>query len=189
MYPILLNLKNKRVLVIGGGKIAERKVSRLLLAEADISLISPTITEFLQKLVEEKKIVHQKRKFKKGDLENTFLLIAATNDKGVNRQIYLEAERKKILVNAVDMPDYCNFFVPSIVDRGDLLVSISTHGKSPAFAKLLRKKLEEYLPKELSKEVRRLGELREGQKDKNPRERKETAHQEAKQILNSYFKP
>jgi len=188
MYPILLKLKNKKILVVGGGKIAERKVIRLLKAEANIFLTSPDITDELQKFVDEKKIVYNKREFIKGDLKNTFLVIAATNNKKVNYLIFRESEKNGILVNVVDEPDYCNFYVPSIIDRGDFLVAISTKGKSPAFARILRKKLEEYLPDELSKKVALLGDLREEQKGKTPRERKIIAKQQAQKILDFYFK-
>src|SRR5680860_308129 len=116
MYPILLKLKNKKILVVGGGKIAERKVIRLLKAEANVLLVSPEITDSLQKFVDEKIIVHNKRKFIKEDLKNAFLVIAATNDKKVNHLIFRESEKNGILVNVVDEPDHCNFYVPSIVD-------------------------------------------------------------------------
>ena len=188
MYPVLLKLKNKKVLVAGGGKVAERKVIRLLMAEADIVLTSPDVTDGLQKLMDEKKILYNKRKFIKGDLKNAFLVIAATNDKEVNHLIFRESEKNGILVNIADEPEYCNFYVPSIVDRGDLLVAVSTQGKSPAFARILRKKLEEYLPDELSKEVALLGELREKEKNKNPEERKKIAKQYAQRIADLYFK-
>ncbi len=188
MYPILLNLKNKKVLVIGGGRIAERKVLRLLMAGADIFLTSPSITDYLQELVDEKKLIHIKRKFIKDDLKNIFLVIAATNDEKVNHLVFSEAEKNGILVNAADDPDCCSFYVPSIIDRGDLLVAISTHGKSPAFAKLLRKKLEKYLPEELAKEVAGLGDLRERQKSKSQKEREKLAKQDAERIFDLYFK-
>ncbi len=187
MYPILLKLKNKKILVVGGGKIAERKVIRLLKAEADISLTSPDITDGLQKFVDEKKLVYNNRKFIKDDLKNVFLVIAATNDKEVNHLIFRESEKNGILVNVVDEPDYCNFYVPSIIDRGDLSVSISTKGRSPAFARILRKKLEEYLPGELSKEVTLLGDLREEQKSKKASERKIMAKRQAQKIIDLYF--
>ena len=187
MYPISIKLKNKKVVVIGGGKIAERKVIRLLKAGANIFLTSPEITDGLQKSVDGKKIAYNKRKFIKDDLKNAFLVIAATNDKKVNHLIFRESEKNGILVNVVDEPDYCNFYVPSIIDRGDLLVAISTEGKSPAFARILRKKLEEYLPGELSKEVALLGDLREKQKSKNARERRMMAKRQAQKILDLYF--
>lgn len=187
MYPISLKLKNKKILVVGGGKIAERKVIRLLKAEANIFLTSPDLTDGLQKFVDENKLVYNKRKFIKSDLKNVFLVIAATNNKKINHLIFCESEKNGILVNVVDEPDYCNFYVPSIVDRGDLMVAISTNGKSPAFARLLRKKLEEYLPNELSKKVTLLGDLREEQKSKNAKERKEIAERNAQKILDLYF--
>ena len=188
MYPISLKLKNKKILVVGGGKIAERKIIRLLKAEASIFLISPDITDGLQKFVDENKLVYSKRKFIKADLKNVFLVIAATNDKKVNHLIFRESENIGILVNVIDEPNYCNFYVPSIVDRGDLLVAISTNGKSPAFARMLGKKLDEYLPNELSKKITLLGDLREEQKSKNARERKKTAKQNAQKIIDFYFK-
>ena len=116
MYPILLKLKNKKILVVGGGKIAERKIIRLLKAEANISLISPEITDGLQKFVDEKKLAYNKRKFIKNDLKNVFLVIAATNDREVNHLIFRESEKNGILINVIDDPDYCNFYVTGIID-------------------------------------------------------------------------
>lgn len=188
MYPISLKLKNKNILVIGGGKIAERKVIRLLKSDANIFLISPDITDKLQQFVDEKKIIFNKRKFIKSDLKNVFLAIAATNDKEVNHLIFHESEKNGILVNVVDEPAYCNFYVPSIIDRGDLLISVSTRGRSPSFARMLRKKLENYIPAGLAKEVAILGDLRQGQKNKSAMERKESAKQEAQKIIDIYFK-
>lgn len=157
-YPAFINLRNKKTVVIGGGDIAERKVLSLLRSEADVTIISPVITKRLQKKVSEGRIFHINRKYKKGDLKNFFLVIAATNDRKVNESIAKEA---KCLVNVVDTPELCNFIVPSVVKRGHLTIAISTSGISPAMSRTIRKELEENYKKEFEKFLKSLQFIRE----------------------------
>lgn len=141
-YPINLYLKNKKCLIVGGGSVAERKVLTLLEYEASIELISPKITPVLAKLVHDKSICYIDRRYKKGDVKGAMLVIVATNDALLNKQIASEAEDRNCLINVVDCPALCNFIVPSIVRRGDLQISIGTDGTCPALAKRIRKDLE-----------------------------------------------
>ncbi len=138
-YPTFLNLHHKRCFIVGGGKIGERKARKLLEAGASLTIISPDLTPALELLKREKKLTHIKRRYKKGDLKDAFLVIAATSDESLNREISFHAPG---LVNVVDMPGLCNFIVPSIVRRGDLTIAISTSGVSPSLAKSIRKELE-----------------------------------------------
>lgn len=144
-YPAFINLRNKKTAVIGGGKIAERKVLSLLQAEADVTVISPLITKRLEKKVFEGKISHINREYRRGDLKNYFLVIAATNKREVNERIAREA---KCLINVVDTPELCNFIVPSVVKRGHLTIAISTSGISPAMSRTIRKEIEGHYKKE-----------------------------------------
>jgi len=145
LYPIYVKLKNKVCVVVGGGSIAFRKIQALLRAEADVTLISPELNNDLLNLVDQSKINYLNRKFQQGDLDNAFLVVAATNDSSVNLQIWNEANTRNILINVVDVPSLCNFYVPSVVRDGDLALAISTNGKAPYLSKLLRLKFENYL--------------------------------------------
>ena len=138
-YPAFLNLQEKKAVVVGGGKVAERKVLTLLKAGADVTVVSPLLTSRLRKLKEAKRIRHISRTYRFGDLKDSFLVIAATDSPAVNTKVAGEAPS---LLNVVDVPFECNFIAPSIVKRGPLVFAISTSGTSPAFAKTVRKEIE-----------------------------------------------
>ncbi|PKL52525.1 MAG: siroheme synthase [Nitrospira bacterium HGW-Nitrospira-1] len=138
-YPAFLNLQGKKVVVVGGGKVAERKALTLRKAGADVTVISPLLTGRLRKEKEAKRIRHISRAYRPGDLKDSFLVIAATDSPEVNTKV---AEDAPGLLNVVDMPSECNFIAPSIVKRGPLVFAISTGGTSPAFAKAVRKEIE-----------------------------------------------
>lgn len=138
-YPAFLNLKGKKAVVVGGGRIAERKVLTLIKAGADVSVISPRLTERLRKQKESGRMRHIPRAYRPGDLKDSFLVIAATDSSDVNSRVAVEAP---CLLNVVDVPVECNFITPSIVERGPLVFAISTGGTSPALAKAVRKELE-----------------------------------------------
>lgn len=141
-YPIFLDIKGRPCVVIGGGKVAERKVLSLLDAGAKVLVISPRVTSTLKRLVAKRKITHCPKTYESGDLKGFSLAYSATNNKTVNLKVYEEAKREGVILNVVDAPELCNFIVPSIVERGDLLIAISTSGKSPAMAKRIRERLE-----------------------------------------------
>ena len=141
-YPILLELGGKKVLVVGGGRVAQRKIETLLEYGALIFIISRELTPNLKRLVEDKKITRLGTDFREQDLDEAFLVIAATDDKRLNHKISESAQKRGQLINAVDQPVDCNYIVPSIVKKGDLLIAISTSGKSPALAKKIREKLD-----------------------------------------------
>ncbi len=129
----------KNCVVVGGGKVAERKIAGLLGAGANVTVISPVITDAIEKHKKNGKIKHIKRDYKKGDLKSAFLVIAATSDEGINSRVSGDAP---FLVNVVDRPGLANFIVPSVVSRGPMTIAISTSGASPAMAKAVRKELE-----------------------------------------------
>ncbi|QOY35617.1 NAD(P)-binding protein [Anaerobacillus isosaccharinicus] len=133
-YPISLNLKNKQVVIVGGGFIAERKLRKLLEAEADITVISPEINAGIQRFVTEGQVKWKKKCFSEEDLSKAFLIVAATNVQHVNRQVS-EACNEQQLINIVDDPARSNFIVPSTLRRGKLVISVSTGGASPGLAK------------------------------------------------------
>lgn len=141
-YPINLYLKNRKCVVVGGGVVAERKVLTLLEYEADIVLVSPKITSILAKLVQNKSISHIDRVYQQGDIKGAMLVIVATDNTPLNKRITSEAQEENCLINVVDVPDLCNFIVPSIVRRGDLQITIGTNGVCPSLSKKIRKELE-----------------------------------------------
>ncbi|RPI38563.1 MAG: bifunctional precorrin-2 dehydrogenase/sirohydrochlorin ferrochelatase [Nitrospiraceae bacterium] len=138
-YPAFLNLEGKKAVVIGGGKVAERKVLTLLRAGAKVTVVSPALTKRLLKEKEAKRIRHISRVYRQGDLKGCFLAIAATDSPEVNTKVAGDAPG---LLNVVDVPSECNFIAPSVVRRGPLVFAISTGGTSPAFAKTIRKEIE-----------------------------------------------
>ena len=141
-YPVFLNLTGRRCVIIGGGQIAEGKISKLLDSGAKIIVISPDATQGIRGFAERGQIELDLRKYQEGDLQGAFLAIAATNDRVVNQEIFEEAEKQGILLNAVDDMPRCTFIAPSIVERGPVTVAISTGGASPALARKLREKME-----------------------------------------------
>ena len=159
-YPAYIDIKGKRCLVVGGGKVAERKVKLLLKCDAMVSVVSPELISRLKELNSKGKIKFFKGEFKEKYLKDMFLVIGATDNSEVNLKIYKAASKKNILVNIVDSPEICNFIVPSIVERGDLIIAIYTGGKSPALSKKLRKELEDRYGFEYSKFLNTMGSLR-----------------------------
>lgn len=146
-YPAFLNLKGKKATVIGGGRVAERKTQTLIKAGASVTVISPTLTQELKKLSDQKRLTHIKRDYKKGDIKNAFLVIAATSSLQTNTEIARDANS---LLNVVDTPSEGNFIAPSIVRRGALTIAISTEGASPALSKAIRKELEKLYGQEFA---------------------------------------
>jgi len=143
-YPIFLDLRGKRSVVIGGGKVAERKVLGLLEAGASVVVVSPELTKRLKREKEKGRITHIPSRYKRQYLKGASLIIAATDCTEENKKISLDAGT--IPVNVVDTPELCSFIVPSIVRRGPLTIAISTSGSSPALAKEIRLELERLYP-------------------------------------------
>ncbi|MGB9497362.1 MAG: bifunctional precorrin-2 dehydrogenase/sirohydrochlorin ferrochelatase [Dissulfuribacterales bacterium] len=160
-YPLFLDLKNKKVVVVGGGSVAERKVQGLLSAGAHVRLVSPETTGTLGEMASNGLIDYVPRSFIPGDLDKAWLVIAATDDTDVQKTVYEKALSKRVFCNVVDQPELCSFIVPSVVRRGDLCLSISTGGRSPALAQRLRRELEQSLDPFYGDYVSLLGELRQ----------------------------
>ncbi|RKX73234.1 MAG: bifunctional precorrin-2 dehydrogenase/sirohydrochlorin ferrochelatase [Spirochaetes bacterium] len=160
LYPVFLNLEGKSCTVIGGGRVAERKVRALVDSGAVVKVIAPEVSEGMELLGCEKEIAFLKREYRQGDLEGAFLVIAATNCRDTNASVYKEAEERGIPVNIVDSPEHSSFYVPSVLRRGDLCIAISTSGVLPYFAKKLRVYLEEKFYPEIALDIERLAVLR-----------------------------
>lgn len=160
-YTICLtDLAQRLCIVVGGGKVASRKVIGLLEAGAAVTVISPVLDDTIQHAASQEQIRWIARPYQEGDLAGAFLVIAATDDAPVNHAVFAEAELRHILVNVVDDPQHSNFILPAQVRRGDLRIAISTGGASPALARRLREKLEADFGPEYTLLVQLLDELR-----------------------------
>jgi siroheme synthase-like protein len=137
-YIACLKLTGRRCVVVGGGDVGLEKVEGLLACNGSVTLIAPDAVPQLRDLASEGSIEWVQREYEAGDLEATFIAIAATNDTDVNIGVYEDAERRAMLVNVVDVPPLCNFILPAIVRTGPLAIAISTAGASPALAKRIK---------------------------------------------------
>jgi precorrin-2 dehydrogenase/sirohydrochlorin ferrochelatase len=161
-YPVFLQLEGMTALVVGGGGVARRKVETLLAFGAKVSIVSRELAPELKRLIDNGEI-----RFLGAEMEDRFfddvsLVIAATDDAGLNHQVSEGARSRGLLVNAVDQPADCTFIVPSIVRKGDLMIAISTSGKSPALSKKIRKRLEAQFGDEYADFLSLMGGLRKG---------------------------
>jgi len=168
--PVCLKLDGVPVLLVGGGVVAERKARLLSLAGARITVVAPTITADLQVMIAESGGVWQQALYQESDLHGKRLVVAATSDKVVNQQVYGDATRLYIQVNVVDSPELCSFIFPSIVDRNPLLIAISSSGRSPVLARILRRKIEAMVPGKYGRVAEFAGRFRQLVKDAIPKE-------------------
>lgn len=160
LFPVNLNLRGRKCLVVGGGRVAERKVRSLLLSGAKIWIVSPELTEGLKKLVEEGAIHLIDRQYATEDLQDCFLVISAVDNPSVNARVADDCFARNIPINAVDDPDRCSFTVPSVLRRGSLCIAISTDGKSPLLSRRIREKLESSFGPEYAEFLDLMGEIR-----------------------------
>ena len=168
-YPIVLvDLENTPCAVIGGGEVAARKVDALRQAGARPVVISPALCEPLRRQVDAGEIDAVEREYRAGDLAGVRLVIAATDDPHTNEAVWREARAAGCLVNVVDDPARCNFYVPATVRRGALTVSVSTEGRSPLLARRIREALEAELDPAYEAYVDLLGELRPAVQEQIP---------------------
>jgi siroheme synthase-like protein len=159
-YPILLNIQGKKCVVVGGGKVALRKVKMLLDCGADVTVVSPKPHLGMAKLSEKKAIHLIHRDYKIGDLMNATLAVASTDVREVNRKAADEAKKAGVLVNVADDPERSDFIVPSFFRRGNLTVAVSTGGVSPALSKKIRTRLEQDFGEEYALLLSLIGEVR-----------------------------
>lgn len=159
-YPVNLDIRDQFCLVVGGGAVGTRKVKTLLDCGAAVTVVSLEATPALYALAGENRIFLKQRPYQTSDLDGVFLVIGATDNKDLNRTIYLDARKLGKLCNIADQPDLCNFILPAIIERGDLIIAISTSGKSPAFARQLRKQLSEQFGPEYAEFLKLMGAVR-----------------------------
>ncbi|MGO9057986.1 MAG: bifunctional precorrin-2 dehydrogenase/sirohydrochlorin ferrochelatase [Candidatus Binataceae bacterium] len=147
--PIFLQVEGRPCLVVGGGEVARRKVETLLDGGAAVTVISPELTSALARQADAGRISIERRAYRDGDMAGYHLVYAATGDWELQRRLFEEARRLNILINVADSPEFCSFIVPSVLRRGRLQVAISTAGASPATARVLRERMEQWLGDEL----------------------------------------
>ncbi len=159
-YPIAVDLQDKKVVVVGGGAVAKRKIDALLQCGADVYIISRELKPGLRRLLEEGKVKLIGRRLIKAYLKGAFLIIASTDDSALNHNVSALAKKMGIPVNVVDRPADSDFIVPSVIRRGDLLIAVSTSGKSPALAKRIRERLGRQFGNEYKDFLTMMGRLR-----------------------------
>jgi precorrin-2 dehydrogenase/sirohydrochlorin ferrochelatase len=142
LYPIHLNLAGRRCVVVGGGRVAERKVRGLLDAGASAVVVAPEATDGLRALAADGALVWEKSRYERGHLDGAFLVFAATDDRAVNARVAADANAAGILVNCADAPEDGSFITPALVRRGDLALTVTTSGGSPTLAAVVRERLE-----------------------------------------------
>jgi precorrin-2 dehydrogenase/sirohydrochlorin ferrochelatase len=147
-------------LVVGGGRVGARKVETLNQCGAVVTVVSPEVSPVISHLAAEKRILLERRTYRSSDVDGMFLVIGATDDEMLNRQINSDAERRRLLCNIADRPEICNFILPAVVRRGNFMLTISTAGKSPAFAKHIRQCLEAQFGPEYGALLELMGAIR-----------------------------
>lgn len=160
MYPINLFLDDKPCLVIGGGTVAAGKIKGLLAAHGNVTVIAPHFCRAVLSYGTHAQVTLKERPYEKGDEEGYFLVLCCSDDSAVNERAAKEALSRKQLVNVCDCPSQSNWATPSVIRRGDLLLTISTNGKSPALSRKIRQRLEKEFPSEYGEQLNGLGELR-----------------------------
>src|SRR5579864_6008172 len=160
LFPMFLKLAGRQCLVVGAGKVGEPKIGGLLDTGAHIRVVAREATDVVREWAHAGKIDLELRPFTPSDLDGAFLAIVATSSRSLNEFVYHEAQRRGVLCNVVDVPDYCDFFYPAVVRRGDLQIAVSTAGQSPSLAQKLRQQLEKQFGPGYAAWVAELGETR-----------------------------
>jgi precorrin-2 dehydrogenase / sirohydrochlorin ferrochelatase len=161
LFPMFMKLEGRSCLVVGAGTVGEPKISSLIEAGASVRVVALHATTAVTEWAEAGAIAWEARAFNNADLDHTFLVIAATNSRDVNAAIFYEARQRDILCNVVDDPEYCDFYYPAVVRRGDLQIAISTNGRSPALAQRIRRELEIQFGPEYGEWLEELGRARQ----------------------------
>lgn len=142
LYPIFLKLEGRKVLIVGGGAVAEQKIEGVLRSATDVTVIAPEVTPRISEWVRQRRLKQVTSHYQPGMAKGYFLVIAATDSAAVNHAVYAEASADGALCNAVDDTPYCDFYAPALVSRGDFQIAVSTGGNSPALAQHVRRDLE-----------------------------------------------
>jgi precorrin-2 dehydrogenase/sirohydrochlorin ferrochelatase len=178
LFPMFVKLEGKRCLVVGAGKVGEPKIGGLIDTGARVHVVALEASEAVHRWANAGKITLERRAFAPADLDQTFLAVVASSSRALNGSIYREAQQRGILCNVVDVPEYCDFYYPAVVRRGDLQIAISTSGRSPSLAQKLRQQLERQFGPGYARWVAELGETRKLvlASDLDPKRKSELLH-------------
>jgi precorrin-2 dehydrogenase / sirohydrochlorin ferrochelatase len=181
LFPMFLKLSDRPCLVVGAGAIAESKIASLLEAGGRVRVVAPEATPQVRSWAQSNTLEWHQRPFQPDDLDGMFLVVAGTSSTELHERIFAEASSRGVLCNIVDVPALCDFYYPSVVQRGALQIAISTAGLSPALAQRLRKQLEDQFGPEYEEWLMQLGGAREElhSSKMDPEERKRLLHQDA----------
>ena len=184
LFPAFLKIAGRPCLVVGGGPVAEEKVSGLIHAGADVCVVAPTSTDQIRDWARQKIIRWRARKFQAADIKGNFLVVAATSSARLHGKIYQLAKKFYVLCNVVDDPNHCDFYYGSVVRRGSLQIAISTAGLSPALAQRLRKRFEHEFGEEYELWLEEIGKVRKRLFDKHiePGRRRQLLHRLASEL-------
>ncbi len=160
LFPIFLKLEDKRCLVVGAGKVGEPKIGGLIDTGARIHVVALEAAAAVHDWARAGKITLELRAFTAKDLNETFLAVVATASPALNESVYREAQRRGVLCNVVDVPEYCDFYYPAVLRRGDLQIAVSTNGRSPSLAQKIRQQLERQFGPAYAQWVEELGATR-----------------------------
>jgi precorrin-2 dehydrogenase/sirohydrochlorin ferrochelatase len=169
LFPVFLKLHDRRVLIVGGGRVAEEKLEAVLRSATDVTVIAPRITPRIAGWARESRVHYIAEEYLEGAVRDFFLVITCTDLDAVNRKIYEECRKAGILCNSVDDPTNCDFYAAAVVRRGELQIAVSTGGNSPALAQRIRRKLEQEFGPEYEPWIGWLGRMRTVMRSALPR--------------------
>jgi siroheme synthase-like protein len=169
LYPIFVECKGRKVLVIGGGHVGAEKVRGLMNAEAEITVVAPQLNDEMQGYKDERRFTHIGREYRESDLdaEDWHFIMVATDDGAVNREVREAANKRRLWVNAADDPPNCDFILPAVVRKGKITLAASTSGTSPALARRLREELDAYLTPDMPALADLLAQVRQEVRTRN----------------------
>jgi precorrin-2 dehydrogenase/sirohydrochlorin ferrochelatase len=163
-YPLFLDLEGRDVVIVGGGSVSGRKVESMLSHGARVTVIAPECTDDIARWAEAGRLTLKRKRYDEHDLDGAMLVIASTNSASVNARVAADCRARRILVNVVDDTSLCDFIVPAVVDHGSIQIAVSTGGKSPAFARVVKRDLQNAIGPEYAEMNDILGSLREAAK-------------------------
>lgn len=185
-FPAFIKLDNKKILIVGGGYIAQEKLEHLLDFTSDIDLVSLEYSDEMLKIINENNLKYETRPYNKGDIKEYAVVIVAVDDIPLQADIFDESKEYNCLCNSVDSVDYCDFIFPSYIKKDDLTIAVSTSGASPAMAKRLRMYLEDAIPDSISEFLKEMKELRKSLP--KGKERMKMLDEKAKNYIQSWSK-
>ncbi len=160
-FPVFIDVSEKKVLLLGGGKIAKDKLEKLLDFTTNIKIVSKEFSDTMLKLIKKNHLCHERREYRVSDLDGTDIVISAVDDIKLQEKIYQQTRSKRVLVNSVDSKEFCDFIFGAYIKDEDLIISISTSGSSPSISRYLKEFLKKALPENLSSFLRKVKNKRE----------------------------